>query len=187
MTSWQALHSSDHWDVKEKHCETSQGKQPELCLKIMPCHTEELIESKGSWKPLFLSVTTALWRVKTRQISQATPCSGKRSGMPWNAPHSRCFDCDRPEERQNILDVMRSLQQFDRLPKTLFSPNANCIEMLVNGLIYRHRWFTMCTGEFSTASQIYHLKFTLGCWYAKHRCALWLPLPLNRTLWHNHF
>lgn len=40
--------------------------------------------------------------------------------MPSNAGHSRYFDCNRPEERENILGVMRSLQQFDRPPKKLF-------------------------------------------------------------------
>lgn len=58
--------------------------------------------------------------------------------------------------------------------------------MLVNGLIYRHGWFTMCTGKFSTASLIYHLKCTPGCWYAKNCIILWLLLLLNRTLRHNH-
>lgn len=49
--------------------------------------------------------------------------------------------------------------------------------MLVNGLIYRHRWFTMRTGKFSTASQIYHLKCTLGCWYAKHLLCFMIASP----------
>lgn len=96
--------------------------------------------------------------------------------MPSHAGHSRCFDCDRPRTNRKLLVVMRSLQHFDRLPRKPLPRNANCISMLVNGLIYRHRWFTMRTGNFSTASQIYYRKCTPGCWYAKYCCALWMLL-----------
>lgn len=57
--------------------------------------------------------------------------------MSWTGGHSRCFDSQQAPGPENILDLMRSLQRFDRLPKKPFPQNANCISMLVNGLIYR--------------------------------------------------
>lgn len=67
----------------------------------------------------FLNVLTQSWSHSQVHV--------RKTVMPSNEGQSHCFDCNRPEDRQNILNVMRSLHRFERLPKKLFPQNANCI------------------------------------------------------------
>lgn len=107
----------------------------------------------------------------------------RTTAMPESAAaRGRCFDCKHPPCGEESAAIWQTAKEAARLR------NADCMSMLLNGLIYRHRWFTMCTGKKPrAASLIYHLKRTPGCWYAKRCRVPWLLLPLKRNLQHNRF